>query len=400
MSCAAPPTGNGFLAATLAHLDCQAQTIGEAGYQALSNPGSPITLALTALLSIFVAIIGIRFLLGRQMGASDLIAATLKVGFVLALAASWPAYRTVVYDVVLKGPAEVAGSIGRASALPGSDGGLAARLQGVDNGIMMLFEAGSGRLDVSSQRPAGAVAPPLADDTALGWGKTLFVSSIIGSFGSLRLAGGLFLALAPLFAGFLLFDATRFLFFGWLRSLIAIAIGSLGIAIVLGVELAIIEPWLSQVLSLRAARVATLSAPFELLTLTLAFGLVMFGTLVLALRISFASAVVNKFEAVIERTAHSLQNDFSSTLANPAQAAASSAEPSRAQIVAQSVSQSVRRETGADISSGNDASSSREPMSSSATARQETNFQTPLGRSYPAASRRVNSQSLKRKPAT
>ena len=52
MNCAAPPTGSGFLAATLAHLDCQAQNIGAAGYQALSSPGSPLSLALTALLAI------------------------------------------------------------------------------------------------------------------------------------------------------------------------------------------------------------------------------------------------------------------------------------------------------------------------------------------------------------
>ena len=288
----------------------------------------------------------------------------------------------------------------RSSALPGSDGGLAARLQGVDNGIMMLVEAGSGRLDVSSQRPAGAVAPPLADDTALGWGKTLFVSSIIGSFGLLRLAGGLFLALAPLFAGFLLFEATRFLFFGWLRSLIAIAISSLGIAIVLGVELAIIEPWLTQVLSLRAARVATLSAPFELLALTLAFALAMFGMLALAVRISFATAAVTKLEAVIERTAQSLQSDFAVPQANPARNRGSSGDASRAQVVAQSVSQSKRRENGAIISSGSSALPNRGPMSSGPIARQENNFQTPLGRGYPAASRRVNSQSFKRNPAT
>ena len=298
MSCAAPPTGLGFLSGTLANLDCQAQTIGEAGYQVLASPGSPLSLALTALLAIFVAIIGIRFLSGRPLGAGEWISAVLKAGFVLALATSWPAYRTVVYDIVLKAPTEISGSIGRSAALPGSDGGLASRLQAADNGIMALVVAGSGRLDTASRRPADAVPPPLADDTALGIGKTLFVSSIIGSFGLLRLAGGIFLALAPLFAGFLLFEATRFLFFGWLRSLIAIAISSLGLAVVLGVELAIIEPWLSQVLALRAARIATLSAPFELLALTLAFSLTMFGVFALSLRISFASAAVTKVHAI------------------------------------------------------------------------------------------------------
>jgi type IV secretion system protein VirB6 len=396
VSCAAPPTGPGFLAATLSHLDCQAQTIGTAGYQALASPGSPLSLALTMLLSLFVAIIGIRFMMGRQMAAGVLIAATLKVGFVLVLATSWPAYQNIVYDVVLKGPAEIAGSIGRASALPGSDGGLAARLQGVDNGIMALVEAGSGRLDISAQRPLGAVAPPLADDTSLGWGKTLFISSIIGSFGLLRLAGGLFLALAPLFAGFLLFEGTRFLFFGWLRALIAVAIGSLGIAVVLGVELAIIEPWLSQVLALRAGRIATLSAPFELLALALAFSLVMLGVLALSLRISFASATT--LHVIIDHMAQSLRNEPALQQPIPANDAGNTIERTRAQLVAQSVNQTLRREAATGGSFGGSVSPKRDPELSATSARQETSGHIPLGRSYHAQSRRVGAQAMRRNP--
>jgi type IV secretion system protein VirB6 len=401
VSCVAPPTGSGFLAATLANLDCQAQTIGGAGYQALAALGSPLSLALTALLAIFVATIGIRFLTGRPLGVDEWVASALKVGFVLALTTSWPAYRTVVYDVVLKGPAEISASIGQASALPGSDGGLAARLQGVDNGIMALVVAGSGRLDVSSRVPQGAVAPPMADDTALGWGKTLFVASIISSFGLLRLAGGLFLALAPLFAGFLLFDATRFLFFGWLRSLIAVAIGSIGLAIVLGVQLAIIEPWLSQVLASRAARVATLSAPFELLALTLAFSLIMLGMFALALRIAFASTAVTKVQAVIERAAQGFQSEAAIARSTSAAANDNLAERTRAQEVAQVMKQTLDRE-GKEASgfSGAGGSPDRASLIGSAQRATETNNQVPLGRSYPSPSRRVGNQALKRKPAS
>jgi type IV secretion system protein VirB6 len=400
MSCVAPPTGLGFLVATLANLDCQAQTIGGAGYQALASPGSPLSFALTALLSIFVAVVGMRFLTGRPLGIDEWVASALKIGFVLALAASWPAYKTVVYDLVLKGPAEISGSVGRASALPGSNGGLAGRLQGVDNGIMALVVAGSGRLDISSRTPAGAIAPPVADDTGLGWGKTLFVGSIIGSFGLLRLAGGIFLALAPLFAGFLLFEATRFLFFGWLRSLIAIAIGSIGLAILLGVQLAIIEPWLSQVLALRAARVATLSAPFELLALTFAFSLAMLGMFVLSLRIAFASAAVIKVTAVIERAAQGLLNE--PAIWQPAVAGAKDnlTERTRAQEIAQSLKQTVSR--GAQTSGSGDGGSfpSRNIAVSNGRSATEAGTQIPLGRSYPAPSRRLSNQALKRKPIT
>jgi type IV secretion system protein VirB6 len=396
VTCSAPPAGPGFLGSTLANLDCQAQTIGEAGYQTLASPGSPLSLALTALLAIFVAIIGFRYLSGRPLGVDEWISSALKVGFVLALAASWPAYRTVVYDVVLKGPAEISGSIGRALALPGSEGGLTARLAGVDNGIMALVVAGSGRLDISSRTPDGAIAPPLADDTALGLGKTLFVSSIIGSFAVLRLGGGLFLALAPLFAGFLLFEATRFLFFGWLRSLIAIAIGSLGLAIVLGVELAIIEPWLSQVLALRASRVATLSAPFELLALTLAFSFTMLGIFILALRIGFASAAVTKVQAVIGHAAQGLQNDATTWRPAPSDSQESLASRTRAQEVAQSVKQSLDRDMRDGGGSGqNSGSPTRAALIGGQRGITETNVIIPLGRSYPAPSRRVSSQALK-----
>ncbi len=399
MNCAGPPTGSGFLAATLAHLDCQAQNIGEAGYQAVSSPGSPLQLALTALLAIFVALIGLRYLTNRPLGVDEWVSGALKVGFVLALAASWPAYRTAVYDLVLKGPAEISGSIGRASALPGSDGGLVARLQGLDIGIMKLVEAGSGRLDITSRRPKGEIAPPLADDTTLGWGKTLFISSILGSVGLLRLGGGIFLALAPMFAGFMLFQGTRFLFYGWLRALIAIAIGSIGIAIILGVQLALMEPWLAQVLALRAARIATLSAPFELLALTLSFSLSMLGLFIFALRIAYASAAITKVQVVIERAAQSLQQEAAAWRPFAADAPTNQTEQTRAQVIAETMRQSVNLDR--QNVSGPD-SRGRGPNRAAATANfsfERENKQTipSLGRSYPAPTRRLGSQSLKRK---
>jgi type IV secretion system protein VirB6 len=400
MSCVGTPTGSGFLAATLANLDCQAQTIGAAGYQSLANAGSPLSLALTVILSVFVAVIGIRFLTGKPLSLAEWVSGILKVGFVLALAGSWPSYRIIAYDIVLKAPAEISSSVGQASALPGSDGGLAGRLQAVDNGILALANAGSGRLDIASRRPADAIAPPLADDTALGWGKTLFVGSIIGSFGLLRLGGGVFLALAPLFAGFLLFEATRFLFFGWLRALIAVAIGSIGQALVLGVQLAVMEPWLSQVLALRTARVATLSAPFELLSLSSAFALILFGMLFLAVRISFASSNHFTMRATMESGSQELVRHTNGTPSKSFGSTDNLGERTRAQEVAQALRQSAQREPvarTATISSMGSAartemgSMGREPLTADRTP--------PLGRSYPSPSRRVSKHTLNRKPA-
>jgi type IV secretion system protein VirB6 len=364
----------------------------------LASPGAPLSLAITGLFAVFIAVIGLRFLSGKPYAVEEWIAAALKIGAVLAMSASWPAYKTVIYDVVLKGPAEIFGAVGGAASLPGADGGLTARLQGVDNGILSLVEFGSGKLDATAQRPANAVAaPPIGDDMALGLGKTMFVGSIIGSFGALRLAGGLLLALAPLFAGLLLFDATRFLFFGWLKSLIAIMIGSVGLTVVFGVQLAIMEPWLSQVLALRAARIATVSAPFELLALTLAFSLAMFGTFALALRISFASAAVVRVQNGIEQTIDRYQNEVAVWRPTPLAATDTGLEQSRAQMVAQSVNQTLRREADDGNAANRGSQTNRAPLTASARAAAEPAPHIPLGRRYYSPSRRVGSDALKRR---
>ena len=141
MACEAVTTGQGFLQETLSHLDCQAQLIGSYGFQSLASPGSPASLVLTALLTLFIALFGIRLLFGGHVGLQDGIGAVLKIGIVLTLAVSWPAWRTLAYDTVLHGPAELAAAIGGT----GSGLGLAERLQRIDDGIVSLTGVGTGR---------------------------------------------------------------------------------------------------------------------------------------------------------------------------------------------------------------------------------------------------------------
>lgn len=345
-----PPlaTEGAFLSSLLNHIDCQGQTIGAAGYQALANPGSPIAIALTGVLTIFIALFGLRMVLGATPSLREGVLAVVKIGVVLVLATSWPAYRTVIYDVVVHGPAQLAQAVAGSSALPGAQGDLTHRLQRVDNAITRLTTLGSGRGDLTSQSPLGpngVAAPmeraPISDDLALGSARIAFLSSITAAFALVHLGAGILLALAPLFAGLLLFDMARGLFLGWLRALIFTLLASVTLTIILGVELALLEPWLSQTLQLRAARVITAQAPIELLVLCLGFAVALAGTLGVILRLSFTTHVQFDLQKLVP-----WQGLVSPADSKRGSAAASGeAGPARAVAVANAVAAAQRRET-------------------------------------------------------
>ena len=295
-ACAIPGTGSNFLSGTLLFIDCATQELAGEGYRALSGSGASGGIVLGVLLTLFVAAQGLRLLGGQSPTARELLLLTLKLGAVLTLAGSWDAYRVLVHDVVLRAPAEIIGDIAQGAGLGG--GNLISRLQQVDQGMLTLTKLGSGYLDVGSAQgappPDGDIArTPLADGYALAGARILYLVAVIAVFGALRLISGLLLALGPLFAGFLLFHATRGLFLGWARLLFGSLLGAVVVTAILEVELALLLPWLSDVLTQRIARIATPSAPVELLVLVAAFGLVSFIGLRLIWSLSLAPALAS-----------------------------------------------------------------------------------------------------------
>jgi type IV secretion system protein VirB6 len=401
--CQSPPNGVGFLSGVLNFIDCQTQTIGEVGYQALAQPGSALSLALTALLTIFIAVFGFKLLLGRTPDFGEVIIAAIKVGIVLMLATSWAGYRVTVYDLVLKAPAELAATVGGASSLPGAAGGMAQRLQGVDDAILVLIDTGSGRLDPSAiQQPDLPGAPPLtrapiADDLSLGLGRVIYLSTVIGALGLVRLAAGLLLALAPVFAGFLLFEVTRSLFAGWMRMLAALLLAAFTVSMILAVELAALEPWLAQVLSQRAARLATPAAPIELLVIGLAFAVMAFGVIAVSLRLAFAPNLSLWFNL----PAHFAKGEWrpqTSSSSTERITSRSAPETSRAYAIADAVVSNQRREQLAGVAAVGPSQAALAAIRTPETIRESraTTPVVPLGQSYNRTARRVSSAATQR----
>ena len=63
-------------------------------------------------------------------------------------------------------------------------------------------------------------AAALEDDTSFGTARVLYLGSVIGTLGILRIGAGLLLAVTPLVAGLFFFSQTRGIFAGWIKGLI------------------------------------------------------------------------------------------------------------------------------------------------------------------------------------
>ncbi|WP_260583231.1 type IV secretion system protein [Sphingopyxis sp. PET50] len=93
---------------------------------------------------------------------------------------------------------------------------------------------------------------------------------------------GVLLALGPLFIGFLLFDATRGIFGGWLRGLIGLTLGTTASSLVLAVETAIVQPRVVTLINLRASGYSIAGSATELLVLGIAFAIVTLAVLLVS----------------------------------------------------------------------------------------------------------------------
>jgi len=287
-TCQGLPPGAGFVSSLANYFDCQAQTLGSGAYQALLLPGSTLSVVLTGFLTIFIALIGYNLLLGRTMTVRDGTLAFVKIGAVLALATSWPAYRTLVYDLVVDGPAQIVSDVGRPTGVIGSDGTLLQRLDLSDSALSQLAMLGPGN---ALAAPGTQVPPPPFggfDAFALGGSRILFLLTALATLGGLRVVAGLLLALGPFFIAFFMFDSTRGLFEGWVRVLAGAALATIGISIALGLELALLEPWLSGVLARRMAGEALPTVPTELFVIVTLFSIIVLAALFASARIARA----------------------------------------------------------------------------------------------------------------
>jgi type IV secretion system protein VirB6 len=348
--CPAIPPSAAFISSIMGFIDCQSQVLGSGAWNALAAPGSTLAVVLTGFLTIFVALIGYNLLLGQSMTMRSGTLAAVKIGAVFALATSWPAYRTLVYDLVTLGPSQLVSEIGPQSGVAASDGTLTQQLDLADQALAQLAIVGPGTPSAN----AAADIPPAPfggfDSFALGGSRILFELTALSALGIVRIITGLMLALGPFFIAFLMFDNTRGLFEGWMRVLAGTALAAIATSIVLGLELALIEPWLSDVLARRVAGEALPTVSTELFALSSVFALMM----VAALRASFRVASGLRLAAApaifaLEPRTSANAGDTVITL-TPVGRAGIDNERSRASVIRTALMAAARRDSSGEYS--------------------------------------------------
>ena len=292
-----------YVGAVIAYADCRALSLGEGVYRAM-GAGTPLGTALTGLLTIFVALIGYRMLLGSALSLREGVLLALRLGVVLTLATQWPAYKTLVFDVVTGAPGELAAGASGGTSGDLSTTAMAARIDGVSAAIADLVSPATVTVPLPptpGQPPAqpGQPAPttqvsaaPLAGTLPqiaqfpLELADTALVVSALGGLLSVSSTMALMLALGPLFIVSLLFVWTRGLFVAWIRVLLGAMLGTIAVPLVLVLDLGIVE---RQVLALRS--LVDGSQPVGLLPLaiaatTLASAVVLFALLAAVIRVA------------------------------------------------------------------------------------------------------------------
>ena len=289
-ACNPVTSGSGFLKSSIAYLECAGQTIGSMGFTALTQPGSVISQLILVAITLFIAIYGIRMMFGQVPDMGDALMAVAKIGLVLMLVTSWPAVRTLIAQPSFSGPSELAAETKLSGPSPLLD-----RLGRADDGIVILTKWGTGKLDIRAGRTAAGqpaasefAGAALSDNLALGLGRLSFLIGAIMSLGLIKLLAGIMIAALPIFAGLLLFDATRGLFRGWLKLILALFVAGFAVPLLLTAELSLLEPWLARAIQERSNFLATPSAPTELFAISASFLLILIGTMALIARACFA----------------------------------------------------------------------------------------------------------------
>ena len=263
---------DGVIRGVLGAVDCQTRAFAEAGYSSLTSASSGFQVALTALLTIYVALVGYRMLFAAG-GArlSDAPGIALKIGAILALVTSWATFQTLVFDLAAHAPGEIAAAV--AAPLQASGGSLAADpIGGLQTAYDQLTQAAAAFGKMAGPNVKGYSSPQAAAAEALSAASGVLFMTTAGVIAAATLAIGVLTAVGPVFIAMFLIPATRGLFVGWVRALAAAALVPMLGWLVAILMLSVLEPWLVSLAQQRATATLDPQTAMSAASLIFVFG--------------------------------------------------------------------------------------------------------------------------------
>ena len=212
--------GPAGVADALSKIDCLATDATAMSFGRLFGAHGSFQTALTIILTLYIALLAFNLLTGRSaLRLSVLTPRMMTLGLVLTFATSWVAYQSVVWNLATGAPDEIA------SVLIGSDGSATVLFaQQLDGFFDAITEAAANITPPAN--PAVAAATPMMASPAniLSLGALLMLLGTVGVLVVCRLALAALLIIGPVFIVLALFEGTRGLFEGWLKSVALFAV--------------------------------------------------------------------------------------------------------------------------------------------------------------------------------
>lgn len=210
--------GDTSVSGSLVAMNCQIEQSVEIGYNRLFGSGGAFGEILTVSLTIYIALLAYGFLTGRTRLTLAMMSPRLTtMVLVLTFVTFWPAYHTVFYSLFMEGPDKIVSAV-----LAQKGSAVMTFAQNLDQ----LFERFAEIAKAYETRPgdAASVLSSHSVSVTLYWlsGMILLLATL-GLLILTRLVLYLLLILGPVFILLALFNQTRGLFNGWLRTVFVFA---------------------------------------------------------------------------------------------------------------------------------------------------------------------------------
>ncbi len=233
------------IAPALRAVDCLANETAAITFARLFGGAGSQAPVLTLVLTLYIGFFAISLLTGRsRIGIAALTPRMITLGLVLTFATSWLAYQSVVWNLAVGGPDQIA------SILTGTTGSatqiFADRMDTIFAAIAdVASESGQGAQGAGE----GAVSGNFTPANVMWLGALILLLGTVGVLVTARIALAVLLAIGPVFVVFALFNGTRGLTAGWLRSVVLTAITPLFVVVGGSIVLELLVPIISSLRS-------------------------------------------------------------------------------------------------------------------------------------------------------